>query len=517
MLKPINRNTKSVNYTLPAPCGGLNMRDSLDKMELSDAIKMDNYIPGDTKVTLRKGYTQYFKSEKPFYTLSSYKKNDKSLFIGISGGVAYNLSTKKNVQAFENVVFSDSRCQTFQYKDRLFFMNGVDKPKVFYLDEELNEKFEDWQLNGEDLTAEKIVSGAVCKQFLWFIEKGTMNVWYTSEGGNIAGDLYKFDLSSVSRFGGHLMAVCCWTLDGGQGLDDLTVFITSEGEAMVYIGTNPNDADNWELKGSYKIAKPIGYKCTLPYQGDVVIITEDGYMPLSKVLPLNQASNSAVAFSDKIRGLVLDRTSNNKNKEGWQAIIYQRGGYAIFNVPVYGNYEQHVININNGAWCRFTGIKSHCWELFNGRLYFGSDYGIYLFDDGYSDAGNYIYGTVEQAYTDLGFSGLKKIQLLNPRTKSSSHFALVIYTNIDFDEQEVLYAENIGISGVTKWNETKWSSLRNPIGSKWQTLRGKIRSQWIANSATGFKAGIVFKTKTRGNMIEWYDTGIRYETAGGIL
>lgn len=517
MLKPINRSNKSINYTLPAPCGGLNMRDSLDKMDISDAIKMDNYIPKDTKVTLRKGYTQYFKSKKSFLTLASYKKYNQSMFIGISDGIAYNLTSKRNVKLFDNVNFTNSRCQTFQYKDRLFFMNGVDKPKVFYIDEDLSEKFEDWNLKGEDLIDEKIISGAVSKQFLWFIEKGSMNVWYTSEGGNIAGNLYKFDLSSVSRFGGHIMAVCCWTLDGGQGLDDLTVFITSEGEALVYSGTNPNDAENWSLKGSYKIAKPLGYRCTLAYQGDVVIITEDGYMPLSKVLPLNQASNSAIAFSDKIRGLVLDRTSKNKNKDGWQAIIYQRGGYAIFNVPVYGNYEQHVININNGSWCRFTNIKSYCWELYEGRLYFGSDYGVYLFDDGYSDAGNHILGEVEQAYSDFGYNGLKKIQLLNPRTKSSTQYALVIYTNVDYDEQQASYAENVGISGVTKWNETKWSCLKNPIGTKWQTLRGKIRSQWIANSATGFKASIVFKTKTRGNLIEWYDTGVRYESAGGIL
>lgn len=231
-----------------------------------------------------------------------------------------------------------------------------------------------------------------------------------------------------------------------------------------------NDAENWSLKGSYKIAKPLGYRCTLAYQGDVVIITEDGYMPLSKVLPLNQASNSAIAFSDKIRGLVLDRTSKNKNKDGWQAIIYQRGGYAIFNVPVYGNYEQHVININNGSWCRFTNIKSYCWELYEGRLYFGSDYGVYLFDDGYSDAGNHIFGEVEQAYSDFGYNGLKKIQLLNPRTKSSTQYALVIYTNVDYDEQQASYAENVGISGVTKWNEAKWSCLKNPIGTKWQNF-----------------------------------------------
>ena len=88
---------------------------------------------------------------------------------------------------------------------------------------------------------------------------------------------------------------------------------------------------------------------------------------------------------------------------------------------------------------------------------------------------------------------------------------------MDFEDKTASYAENLGSSGVTKWNEAKWSNNKNPIGTKWQTLKGTIRSQWIANSATGFKAGIVFKTKTRGNLIEWYDTGVRYEQAKGIL
>ena len=117
----------------------------------------------------------------------------------------------------------------------------------------------------------------------------------------------------------------------------------------------------------------------------------------------------------------------------------------------------------------------------------------------------------------MGTPNLKKIQLLNPRTKSSTQYALVIYTNMDFEERKVGYQENIGSSGMTKWDVAEWSSLDNPIGTKWATLRGKIRSQWIANSATGFKASIVFKTKTRGNLIEWYDTGVRYEQGSGIL
>ena len=88
---------------------------------------------------------------------------------------------------------------------------------------------------------------------------------------------------------------------------------------------------------------------------------------------------------------------------------------------------------------------------------------------------------------------------------------------MDFGNTEKAYAENIGHNGLTKWNQVKWSSLNNQIGTKWSTLKGSLRSQWIANSATGFKASIVFKTKTRGNLIEWFDTGVRYENGNGLL
>ena len=55
----INRGGRSHNYTLPAPTGGLNVRDGLDTMSETDAIVMDNYYPSETKVCLRGGYRAY--------------------------------------------------------------------------------------------------------------------------------------------------------------------------------------------------------------------------------------------------------------------------------------------------------------------------------------------------------------------------------------------------------------------------------------------------------------------------
>ena len=520
-LRKTNRGVKSVDYILPAPTGGLNARDTLGAMQPQYAIRMDNYIPLDNKIALRPGYSLYLRlgeDKKRVETLVSYNKPNEMRMIAIRGGKAWNVSSPATAGKFKDVTFNKSRCQTVQYKNHLYFMNGIDVPKVFSVDDDNVESFTDWGFEAENLIHQRIIAGAVSHEFLWFIERNSMKAWYSAEAGNIAGQLYSFDLSQVSKHGGELVAIANWTVDGGSGIDDFTCFITSEGEVLIYSGYNPNSADNWELKGSYKMSRPIGYQCTMPFQGDIVIISEDGYIPLSKALSSNNAGYSQIAFSDTIRGLVLDRTADNKEKEGWQGIIYSKRGYGIFNVPVSQQFEQHVININTGAWCRFTNIRSFCWCQFNNKMYFGSDDAVYLFDEAYSDNGVQIEGWVEQAYNNFGTDKIKKVQLLNPKTRSSTKYQLTIYTNMDFEERNVRYYANIGTVGQTKWNKAKWSSMANPIGTKWSTMKTtRIRSQWIGNSATGFKASIVFKTKTKGNAIEWYDTGVRYEVGTGIL
>lgn len=521
--RQVNRGNKSRNYILPSPLGGLNARDSLDMMPETDAIVMDNYIPGETKITLRRGFSRYATIGEPVRTLVEFRAEDgNNRFFAFAGNSIWDISSIREAVDLQKD-FTSADWQTVQFKNRLFAVNGYDKPQTFYINDSGEEIWEDAEFSGTNLVPELLVNVASSKQRLWFVEKGSMKAWYSEGVSEIKGNLLSFDMTTVARDGCYLVAVASWTQDGGQGMDDLTVFLTSEGEALVYAGSNPNSADDWTLKGVFRIARPIGYRCTLQYQGDVIVITEDGYLPLSKALPIECANNSQIAFSDKIRGLVLSRTRSNANKFGWQAIIYNRGGYAIFNVPVNQQFEQHVINTNTGAWCRFTGLAAQCWGLFNGRAYFGMDDGVMLFDDGYSDNRAFIEGQVEQAYSNLGSANIKKVQLLNPRTKSANPYALVVYTNTDFADTTLDFEENIGYSGLTKWGtkayptNVKWSSFAHPSGVKWATLQGSIRSQWIGNSATGFKFSLVFKTRTRGNLIDWYNTGVRYEEGLGII
>ena len=174
MFKRVNRRVKSADFILPAPVGGLNKRDPQSKMSLTDAIEMDNYIPTQNAVELRPGYTLYapldeLESKSKIETLVAYHSQDIKKMIAVFNNKAYEILPSRT-KAFENVSFTKNRCQTVQYQNRLFFMNGVDIPKVYFVDENGVEHFENWSFEGQDLTPVKIINGGVSHEFLWFVE-----------------------------------------------------------------------------------------------------------------------------------------------------------------------------------------------------------------------------------------------------------------------------------------------------------------------------------------------------------
>ena len=57
----VNRAVKSREITLPSPIIGLNRKDPVSAMNPLFAVTMDNYIPLDSKVELRSGYSLFSK------------------------------------------------------------------------------------------------------------------------------------------------------------------------------------------------------------------------------------------------------------------------------------------------------------------------------------------------------------------------------------------------------------------------------------------------------------------------
>ena len=147
--KNVRRSVVSQNYSIPAPTGGLNVRDNLDEMPETDAIVMDNYIPMDNKVVLRKGYQKYVVTDEAIKTLMTYKLANNCHFLASGGGNFYDVSSKLNVIKYEKEFFNDD-WQYCQFRNRLIMVNGTDTPQTYYI-EDNQTYFQDLQVSGDGL------------------------------------------------------------------------------------------------------------------------------------------------------------------------------------------------------------------------------------------------------------------------------------------------------------------------------------------------------------------------------
>ena len=73
---------------------------------------------------------------------------------------------------------------------------------------------------------------------LYFIGAGSMDAWYLPID-SVGGVLAKIPLAGAATLGGKLIAGASWSLDAGDGIDDKNVFITSEGEVLIFTGSQP--------------------------------------------------------------------------------------------------------------------------------------------------------------------------------------------------------------------------------------------------------------------------------------
>jgi hypothetical protein len=110
------------------------------------------------------------------------------------------------------------------------------------------------------------------KNRVWFIQKDTLKAWYLPTGA-VGGVAQVLDMSQICKYGGTLVDLDTWTLDAGYGADDNLVFVTSNGEVIVWRGTDPSSDATWALAGVWKLGSPVGNRCMLKYSGDLLLIT----------------------------------------------------------------------------------------------------------------------------------------------------------------------------------------------------------------------------------------------------
>lgn len=473
--------------SVPAPVGGWNTRDSKDKMPPEDAVILTNWFPDVGYVRLRNGFSSHATGlGGNVETLAEYHATTVRKLLAAANG---NIWDATNAGAASSLAsgFSNNRWQWANFNGSMGFVNGTDAPQVYD-----GSAVSAMTVSGTALTVSNLIGINVFKSRSYFWEANSQDFWYSATNA-LGGALTKFPLSRVSQFGGNLVTMCTWTMDGGNGPDDYAVFIMSSGDVIVYQGSDPGSADDWSLVGMYRIGSPLSIRSAMKMGGDVVIITKDDYVFLSKVL-----KDGTNLKKTKAVGAIQTAAASYSANFGWQAILYPAGGMAIFNIPTTtSRFEQHVLNIKTGAWARFTGWNARCFALYNDSLYFGGSGIVYKADTGMQDGSSAINGDALTAWNRFGTARVKQMTAVRNLMETDGDLISVSSAiGADFLEPNTSYSTTTSVISGTSWDTADWDT------SDWPN-EFAISSEWKSAAAMGHTFAQRVKVSTGTQSVRW--------------
>lgn len=499
----------------PAPVGGWNAWDSLADMKPSDAVVLDNWFPGTNYCEIRGGSSSFAtgmsgnaRTLMVYNGLNGTNKmfcaTDSAIYDVTSGGVVGASVASRTTGKIQWTMFGDG---TNEY---LITVNGTDAP--LYYDGT------NWititgasspALTGATLA--NLIAPVVFKGRLFFIEKNTLAFWYLAAGA-AGGALTKFDLTGVAQKGGYVVAASSWSVDSGYGPDDRFVIVTSQGEVIVYTGTNPNSSTTWALVGVYQISKPLGRKCLVKYANDLVMLTRQGAYSLTSVLQTG-GEDVGKSATKKIQAEFINSASLYGDNYGWTAIHYPAESAVLINVPLAenGTHYQYVMNTLTNAWCRFKAWDAEDFALFNNELYYCQGTKVIKAWTGNSDQGSSIEAYAKSAFSYFGSKGQnKKFRLFRPVLNVTGNLKFLIDLDVDFADNTIAGVAQYNVPTPSLWDSGTWDS------SYWSSDYIVVKD-WMSPSAwTGYSASAKLKIATNSISVRWMSSDYCFETGNAL-
>lgn len=502
-----SRQGAGTRQTIQAPVGGWNTRDAQAAMKPKYAIRMDNYFPETGACRLRKGYRTFATDVgtgdvEALFTHES--GSVKQLYAAGSGGI-YEVTDGREASPVA-ISQKGNRWHSSHIAGQTVLVNGQDGPKRIAARGTIVTANEWTGIT----TPSNLFRALTFKNRVYFLEKGTAKMYY-GPIASYAGALTSFDLGNVHPYGGNVLDFGTITVDAGSGIDDLMCIFMDSGAVLVYQGTDPANADTWAIVGIWNIGRLVGDRPLVKVGGDLIAITSDGYVPMSKMLTGGRvAETQGIALSETISSTVTAHASVYGGIDGWDCILHTPANWLLFNVPVPGG-EQHVMNTQTGAWCRFIGWDARVWARFNDKLYFGDTKGrVCEANIGHNDDGTAIEGDVQGAFSYMGSPSEKRFTLARALIEADSSISFQLGATTDFNEEGPLSTASALVSEGAAWNASPW----NDTG--WGGGRVTLQ-EWQALDRNGTAISMRLRTSTTGANITYYAADIISEQTQGIL
>lgn len=489
--------------SFPPPVGGLNFAAPINGMAATDAILLDNYICSRFGLTIRRGWAEHAVaiaggSVRSLLPWTGADSASDALFAVTDAGVydvtasvtapvvAHALSGTGGAGKVQSINFSAAG------QNYLAACSEVDGYFRYSLSA-------GWGTVASGVGAGQ-VSGAdpadlvqVCswKNRLWFVERDSANVWYLPVLA-VAGVAQKLDVGPFLSKGGHVTAAASWTMDAGVGIDDHLVILGSEGDVLVYKGTDPASSSTFSIVGTWNIgAMPEGRRNFTQSSGDLMIVSEYGLSPTSYLIKGGQTGVEADPnnFVSRIQEVLRQDVGVAMDAEGWAVISHPTSALVIINspAPAGGAQKQYVLDTHSLRWSTFSNIPAVCMVSYKRKLYFGTVNGrvcealIGELDNvslGLGQAtGTYVECRLQAAFNYFEKPGqLKRWLMVRPTFVGSTRPGVLVAMNGDFDTQfpsgiPPYFHRTGSLWGSAVWAVGRWFGSSQTY-QFWQDIRG---------------------------------------------
>ena len=477
--------SRSRSTTIPAPVRGWVTNENLSASAPGSALVMDNYIPTQTGVKFRNGFSEFYDSgaSAPIGSLFTYKTGSTSKLFAASTTKIWNITATPS----EDVASQTSgEYSTIQFETSggtyLFAANGTNSLQRY--------DGTNWLaitgVSAGAITGVTTSTLSQCWAFknrLFFVQGSTMKAWFLAVD-SISGAASDLTLAGVFQRGGTLLFGATWSIDAGDGVDDKCVFVSTQGEVAIYEGTDPADPTAWALVGRYDLGgRPLGKNAYMRAGGDLLIATTDGLVPLSAALSKDPAALSLAAVSRNIQP-DWRREAVARQTVAWSVQKWDEENLAVIGLPVIDSTTEayaYIVNTETGAWARFTGWDVRSLAVHDDQIYFGTSAGkVMLGNSGGNDDGVTYTCKLALPFDHFGAPGqFKTLKQARATFRASSQFLPQLSCSVNYAQSfpappssVANYTEDTWDVGV--WDTALWdaSSSEQVTSTRWVSLTG---------------------------------------------
>jgi hypothetical protein len=309
---------------------------------------------------------------------------------------------------------------------------------------------------------------------LWAIEHGTLNLWYL-DADAIGGPARLLPLQALARRGGELVSIASMKMDGGDGPEDRLAIITSEGELIIFSGSNPNDSATWSLVGVYTVPPPVGKRCFAPYGTGVTLLTVKGLLSVPQVLSSAASGKPLIALSRNITP-TLEPLSPSAVIDSEHAEV----------TIVHAGSVQYVRDAETKGWTRWTGLNASHWLDTPEGLFFVSGNQVRQYDGGI-DGEQAVKTVVIDGADRFGVSGKKTFRRIKPIYKIAQPYRARIEFLPDYRDVPASWEAASINSKYWFWEDITWPS--QPM--QWERPVSARLGQWRGAAGRGDVAAMM--------------------------